>query len=94
MTERNEEWGPWIDHDGKGCPCKGMFVKAEAIANRLGDTKIHGPFCAIGRESWTWATTGLPSNKVQRIIRYRIRRPRALQQLREMIRNLPVEVDA
>lgn len=22
-----EDWGPWIEHDGKGCPCAGMHVE-------------------------------------------------------------------
>ena len=24
----SEQWGPWIEHDGKGCPCLGQWVKA------------------------------------------------------------------
>jgi len=27
MTEDKEEWGPWIDHDGKGCPCVGVLTE-------------------------------------------------------------------
>jgi hypothetical protein len=25
----DEEWGPWVEHDGKGCPCVGMFTQWE-----------------------------------------------------------------
>ena len=24
MDDTDHEWGPWIDHDGKGCPLKAM----------------------------------------------------------------------
>ena len=27
MSNEDEEWGPWIEHDGKGCPGVGLVVK-------------------------------------------------------------------
>ncbi len=29
MSTEGEEWGPWIDHDGMGCPCAGRVVMWE-----------------------------------------------------------------
>lgn len=92
----SEEWGPWIEHDGKGCPCVGLWVHAqqdclpdyEGIAGR---TVMHRGTCEIlhgaklaGRSRWDWS-----SGASAKVIRYRIRRPKALQQLIEMVENLP-----
>lgn len=77
------EWGPWIEHDGKGCPVKGQFVHA-VIRRRCGRI-VHYRIIAgltAGR-SWDWTTVYNP------VIRYRIRKPSALQQLKEMVESLP-----
>lgn len=97
----SEEWGPWIEHDGKGCPCKGMYVRMQGQ-----NQKIQGPL--ITREgwadkvqySWDWETAsgrqgpfmlrdGRRAGSVASILRYQVRRPRALLQLIEMVENLP-----
>src|SRR6056297_2909160 len=93
MTDEREEWGPWIEHDGKGCPCVGMVVwdeRKNAIKKWVGSTSpISMPapnqaiYIAGGGGSWTW------QRGYNRIIRYRIRKPRALTQLRDMVENLP-----
>lgn len=73
----SEEWGPWIEHDGKGCPCVGAFVHivyADGF-ERKGR--------ATGGGSWR-SSSGLIL-----ILRYRIRKPRALIELIEMVENLP-----
>lgn len=74
----SEEWGPWIEHDGKGCPCVGMY--AERIHDR-GDVVI-GVVLRGGR-SWEWAPG------FTRVIRYRIRKPRGLTILENLIADLP-----
>lgn len=87
----DEQWGPWIEHDGKGCPCVGSVVTIVAVKNLIGD--IHELVTtAKGGNSWRWRIHGVPPNKAQRIIRYRIRKPRALQQLIDMVENLPAPV--
>ena len=88
------EWSDWIEHDGKGCPVKGHVVQAEAILNRFGQRKIHGPFRARGGESWTWDLTKLGAHKYQEIIRYRVRRPLVTEWLSEVTSDLPVKEDA
>jgi len=86
MTDEREEWGPWIEHDGKGCPCLGEYVEAEfALPSNHKDMmgKAEG-IASDGISSWYWGNNGFTD-----IIRYRIRRPRALTQLRDMVENLP-----
>jgi hypothetical protein len=75
MTD--EQWGPWIEHDGKGCPCVGQFVHR---IHCRGDVNI-GVVMRGGR-SWTWAPG------YTRVLRYRIRKPRALLDLIERAREL------
>ena len=87
----SEEWGPWIEHDGKGCPVKGMHVVAQYWHMGVREFK------AVGSGSWkygsvrdrsTWTREGFTI--MNPIIRYRVRRPKALQQLIQMVENLPV----
>lgn len=90
----SEEWGPWIEHDGRGCPCVGLTVMAE-LKNGI----IEGPFIA-GKDAIeslgspnvigsAWVHKKHPHYNNNWIIRYRIRKPRALRQLIEMVENLP-----
>lgn len=84
----SDEWGPWIEHDGKGCPCVGKFV--HVVFDRPGispDGTITSEEFGIagqhGGESWLW----LPV--YTRVIRYRIRKPRGLTILEELLQSLP-----
>lgn len=82
----SEEWTKWQDHDGKGCPCPGMWVMAEFSCGDVeeGLASSHGL-------SWVWDDPDpyAWNNGVHQIIRYRIRRPKALQQLIHMVETLP-----
>lgn len=91
MSDR-EEWGPWIEHDGKGCPvpdgvwCHRVFDGPA----RGSDPTVHGACEDVSpveseweAHAWNWTKGWV------RIVRYRTLRPRALQQLREMIETLP-----
>lgn len=70
-------WGPWIEHDGKGCPCVGQIVQ---IVYRNG--VVEGPYAAYSRISIAGgvgdplfdAWVHLP--KDDDIVRYRVRKPR------------------
>lgn len=83
----SEEWGPWVEHDGRGCPCKGMFVEA---VDRWGHhdrfvawTVLRGrPYIDEHFNAWVWS--GHPDD----IIRYRIRKPRAMKRLNEILREV------
>ena len=94
----SDDWSDWIEHDGKGCPVPvgtyvgaelrgGVYLEGSALCWKGG--KFVGPH-KVAREYdlWSWA---LPDSKVlpmRRIIRYRIRRPRALEQLRQIAREV------
>ena len=90
----SDEWGPWIEHDGKGCPCVGMYVHRiyDVIARDAQDGCFKNE--KIGRvtnqrsRSWIW-TVGYA-----RVIRYRIRKPRGLTILENLIADLPVTEEA
>ena len=84
-----EEWGPWIDHDGKGCPCVGLVVQVE---RRNGE--VVGPYVAYSKRKG-YPTPGnnmhdswyhLP--KPRDIIRYRIRKPLAMSILTDILREV------
>lgn len=102
----SEEWGPWIDHDGKGCPCVGEWVNG---VERSGfeDIWIAGTCVVegdrvVGRTTdrgtddcrWSWDVPGNTVWPEYHIIRYRIRKPRGLTILESLLENLPEEVDA
>ncbi len=93
MSDR-EEWTEWRLHDGSGCPCKGMWVQTKDASGDLFEHVAHGRVDTvpggIDRECdlWDWSTL-LPGDWPSRIILYRIRTPRALIHLREMIETLP-----
>jgi hypothetical protein len=86
----DEEWGPWIEHDGKGCPLpRGTFVQSE---QRDGLIETHKALCLrfVDGAPTCWEWLGLPDD----IIRFRIRKPKALRELIDMAANLPVREDA
>lgn len=91
MNDR-EEWGPWIDHDGKGCPVpRGVLVRV-VTEGQFG--RFYGPtlYANTAGRSWDWNNWGEWSDDgliFRRVVRYQVKRPRALQQLREMIETLP-----
>lgn len=95
----SEEWGPWIEHDGKGCPCVGMYVQVEKFSGVISEGRVasaevitNGP-----RSAWVFRPFHLPLQRLSYVYRYRIRRPSALQTLIEIAANpapLPEEVGA
>jgi hypothetical protein len=94
--DKQDEWGPWIEHDGRGCPCVGRYVQAEhnqEITDWSGPKNaiINGRFVtsiATNGRSWIWA------DGFTKIIRYRIRKPRGMAILESLLANLPEECDA
>ena len=84
MTE--EEWGPWIEHDGGGCPVqKGTHGEAKLRDGRvvffvaLCGSVNGGPGTKPSTygSAWVWGSSG-PNYEQNEVIRYRIRRPRGL----------------
>jgi hypothetical protein len=100
----SEEWGPWIEHDGKGCPCVGQYVqyvigKCKDGSDPSFDIHFPGPHekrvgkcvyegIAINDGGWCWGPHSYPN------IRYRVRKPRGLTILESLLADLPEKVDA
>jgi hypothetical protein len=87
----SEEWGPWIEHDGRGCPCVGMWVEVEAgdphtkrILRKVEIRRVTG----LGG----WLNSDFPAFYV--VQRYRIRKPRGMVILESLLADLPETVDA
>lgn len=97
MTDE-AEWGPWIEHDGKGCPCVGAFV--HVVHEGFAGWFMQGQLIAgsQGGFSWDWRYwLKVPpghNSMATRVIRYRIRKPRGMTILESLLENLPEEVDA
>lgn len=80
------EWGPWIEHDGKGCPCVGQYV----YVIYADDNDEYG--IAFGGGSWTYGDVDDYDTWLdgcEPIIRYRIRKPRAMKLLQSIVENPP-----
>lgn len=89
-----EEWTDWIEHDGRGTPPDviGNFVHmigTEAWVMGM-VRKPYAPF------DWSNFCKPIPgkSSVYDKIIRYRIRKPRALLDLIDLVENLPETEDA
>lgn len=89
----SDEWGPWQLHDGKGCPCRGafgQFVFADILARyrveHVLEARAHGDVSE--RSAWLWENAA----DVLVIIRYRIRKPRGLTILENLLADLPAPV--
>ncbi|WP_243612946.1 hypothetical protein [Shimia aestuarii] len=103
MVARDEEWGPWIEHDGRGIP-----VPVGTVVNVLGshgsdimdiirDTNADIPSGATTAWHWSfWPAIYL--RKYEHVTRYRIRKPRGMQILEGLLEQIdapkPVEVPA
>ena len=104
MTQ--EEWGPWIEHDGKGCPVPfGTQVWAQLFdpwSNEIDEVVfVAGQpfhtgiiFGTGGDEDWTHGEDFNETDHDIHLIRYRIRKPRGMKVLEELLQNLPEDVDA
>ena len=87
MTE--PEWGPWIEHDGKGCPCVGSYVHVIYADHNTECGK------AFGGASWTYDDVDDYDTWLEGcepIIRYRIRKPRAMKLLQSIVENPPKQL--
>lgn len=89
----NKEFGPWIDHDGIGrpVPC-GTIVEVEA-ENITGLIKRHISV-AIGDKGTAWDWSSVSLNQPWRVIRYRVRRPRGMEMLDQILVDVRESVPA
>ena len=85
-----EEWGPWVEHDGTGCPVPiGTWVQVAGKHGGVDEGRVTQASFDESRSQWFKRYVG----EWDYIIRYRIRKPRALEQLREIARNPERELE-
>ena len=101
----SDEWGPWIEHDGRGCPCVGAWAQRVISTGGVGkfaesggqERVIEGIVKDGPLSAWDWSNylkINARGRLVAKIIRYRIRKPRGLTILESLLENLPDEVPA
>jgi hypothetical protein len=91
----SDEWGDWHSHDGLSGPR--VEIRPGDTVNLVGFNFDGTPHDAVGiweawhatLPQWSWRLHG---PDVGRVTRYRIRKPRALIELIEMVENLPAPV--
>ena len=91
-----DEWGPWIEHDGNGCPVPfGTIAEVTERANEDGDgwksgDERTGVILVSSQKIEPWYL----GQAVADIIRYRIRKPRGLTILEEIAQGIREPEDA
>lgn len=85
-----EEWGAWIEHDGEHMPPQGAICQATFDDCRT-LTGVIDQADETHRAAFLWL---LPEDDASHVIRYRIRKPRGLTILENLIADLPEEVHA
>ena len=86
----SEQWGPWIEHVPGPCPVSlGMWIQA-TVRFKYGreETNEGRVNEAVCNPCW-WLSDG--QGEFAAVARYRIRRPRALTQLIELVETMPAQ---
>lgn len=88
-----DEFGPWIDHGGRGRPVpRGTIVEVEAkCLTGLVKVKLSTAYGDAGT-AWDWGSVSL--DQPWRIIRYRIRKPKGMGVIESILADLPESVPA
>lgn len=83
VSDNGEHWGPWVIHDGKGCPLAPGVIVDVVSQDRFGFTMRTVTTVTGGLfSSWDWGNYP----ELKKIIRYREKKPKGLQMLEEQIR--------
>ena len=78
----SEDWSDWYQHDGRGCPVSvGQYVQIHLSYSGVKE----GPVTKEVVECVGWIFSACPTDYVTR---YRIRRPRAFEHLRQIARDV------
>lgn len=100
-----EEYGPWIEHDGAGCPARALLgqVLELALADpeenmrhyatvevRLGEAFVHDLVEGVSADGASWILPVTDPGRLY-VYRYRIRKPRGLLILQEIAANPPAD---
>lgn len=96
----SDEWGDWQVHYGMGCPLPHGTLVSAILMDPLGELPDEEAVFRVGErwetehyysksvvDDWVWPMPIQDDDAF--IVRYRVRRPRALLQLIEMVENLP-----
>lgn len=89
MSEAVTLWGPWIEHDGSGCPVVGRLVNCETFSGerfviiagsecRKAGVDPNGP-----KSAWVWTKPSLGC-----VIRYRVKRSRGMEILQAILKDV------
>ena len=85
QKDGSESWGPWIMHNGKGCPLRPGTIVEVVCEDRFGFFMRHVSTVEGGDySSWNW--THFP--ELKKITRYREKKPRGMQMLEEQMISL------
>ena len=78
-------WGPWILHDGKGCPLPPGTIVEVVFEDRFGyQNRTIGCVDGDSHSSWDWSFYP----ELKKIVRYRDKKPKGLEMLREIAESL------
>lgn len=85
----SEEWTEWKLHDGRGCPCEGQYVQTEdgegALREHIANGLYEGGGAGIVISMWDWEACRKFHRWDQRVVRYRIRKPRGMEILEKIL---------
>ena len=100
-----DEWGPWIEHLGDGCPASLVGKTVECEYTNEDGTQITGyrvadPLNELLASCASWHANRYMnsgndgrwedwSGPMEYVIRYRIRKPRGMEVLQEILTDLP-----
>lgn len=80
-----EAWGPWVMHDGRGCPVRAGTIVEVVFEDRFGyQSRTIGCTDGDAYSSWDWSFYP----ELKKIIRYREKKPKGLEMLREIAADL------
>ena len=89
-----DEWGPWVEHDGRGCPPSlvGHLVGVQFLTPGGGSREHVGRVSQVDVDrggAWDWSLFGMPAGPPGfvwgKVIRYRIRKPRGMVVLEQIL---------
>lgn len=89
-----DEWGPWVEHDGGPCPVppETWVITQDMLAEVCEGPAGEWMEDAEGEDCWAWAGDESLAQWGIAIIRYRLRRPPAIQKLVDLVEGLPQPV--
>jgi hypothetical protein len=80
-----DAWEPWVQHDGRGCPVPPGTLVEVVCEDRFGYRRTEmGRTDGSSYSSWDWSF--FP--ELQKIVRYRRKRPLGMQILRPALEGL------